>query len=824
MGRQPFQAIWNGLTLAAWLVDAANLQILQANEAAALLVGRRSTNMEGMSVLELAATPEDQFYWSQPMADIAAGIHSHTWVRNMCSQALVPVDRRVLAIQTQADGGGVQCLLLTMQDRSEQEASRLELEALLSELRATLDSAVDGVLTCNLHGQVRAFNHRLAEIWQLPHELLLQRDDAAIWAHIEGQALDRAAYRAARMEIMREPLRESSDILGLRNGMTVEQRSVPQLVQGRPAGRVYTFRDISGDIRTQADLRLAAQVFESSLDAVFIADKRNAIVRINPACKQLLGASAAVAVGQGVTTLFTKGRGKSAFMTEVQQSWLQKGFWDGELRLRRSDGSECSVHLSWVALGAAEKGDAQSIGFMRDLTQQHAARQRIEQLAYRDALTGLPNGLLLGERVAAAIELSQASDGSFAILFLDLDRFKIVNDSLGHPFGDRVLKLVAERLQGCLRQSDMLCRLGGDEFVIYLNGADAGVAEGVARRMLEEMQTPFMLDGMGFSIQCSIGVSMFPQDGKTLDDLIKQADTAMYQVKDRGRGNVGFYRPQMNANLLSRMKLEHAMRQALGAGHMAVHYQPQVDMATGRIVGAEALARWTDPEFGVVSPGSFIPLAEESGFIVSLGAWVMEQAIKEAAHWMGCGTPLVVSVNVSALEFRQVGFVERIISLLARHGLPAKLLELELTESVLLHDAQEMEQVLATLTRLGLRLAIDDFGTGYSSLAYLKKLDIDRLKIDRTFVSGLPADEGDGAIVQAVVSMGQALGFSVVAEGVETQSQRHALQNMGCEYYQGFLCAPALPAAEFRARMLSPAPDQKHMAKRAPCRSRAAKR
>jgi EAL domain-containing protein (putative c-di-GMP-specific phosphodiesterase class I) len=236
------------------------------------------------------------------------------------------------------------------------------------------------------------------------------------------------------------------------------------------------------------------------------------------------------------------------------------------------------------------------------------------------------------------------------------------------------------------------------------------------------------------------------------------------------------------------------------------------------------LARWTDPEFGVVSPGSFIPLAEESGFIVSLGAWVMEQAIKEAAHWMGCGTPLVVSVNVSALEFRQVGFVERIISLLARHGLPAKLLELELTESVLLHDAQEMEQVLATLTRLGLRLAIDDFGTGYSSLAYLKKLDIDRLKIDRTFVSGLPADEGDGAIVQAVVSMGQALGFSVVAEGVETQSQRHALQNMGCEYYQGFLCAPALPAAEFRARMLSPAPDQKHMAKRAPCRSRAAKR
>ena len=825
MGRQPFQAIWNGLALAAWLVDAKTLQILQANEAAALLVGRRVEDMAGMSILELAVTPEDQIFWSQPAADIAAGIHSHTWVRNARSQALVPVDRRVLVIHSRADGGSVQSLLLTMQDRSEQEASRLELESLLSELRATLDSAVDGVLTCNLHGQVRAFNHRLAEIWQLPHALLLQRDDEAIWAHIESQVLDSEAYRMGRMEIVREPLRESSDIVQLRNGMTVEQRSVPQLVQGRPAGRVYTFRDISLDIRTQADLRLAAQMFESSLDAVFIADKRNAVVRINPACKQLLGAPAASAVvGQAVTSLFAKRKGKSAFISEVRQAWLLKGFWEGELQLRRGDGDECSVHLSWVALRDADGGDAQSIGFMRDLTQQHAAKQRIEQLAYRDALTGLPNGLLLGERVAAAIELARASGDSFAILFVDLDRFKIVNDSLGHPFGDRVLKLVAGRLQGCLRQADMLCRLGGDEFVIYLHGADAVIAEGVARRMLEEMQSPFMLDGMGFSIQCSIGVSMFPQDGESLDDLIKQADTAMYQVKDRGRGNVGFYQPQMNANLLSRMKLEHAMRQALGLGHMAVHYQPQVDMATGRIVGAEALARWTDPEFGVVSPGSFIPLAEESGFIVTLGAWVMEQAIKEAAHWMACGSPLVVSVNVSALEFQQVGFVERISSLLAKYGLPAQQLELELTESVLLHDAHEMEQVLATLTGMGLRLAIDDFGTGYSSLAYLKKLDIDRLKIDRTFVMGLPSDEGDSAIVQAVVSMGRALGFSVVAEGVETREQRLALQAMGCEYYQGFLCAPGLPAAEFRARMVALTPEQKRMVKRTPCRSRAAKR
>jgi EAL domain-containing protein (putative c-di-GMP-specific phosphodiesterase class I) len=273
----------------------------------------------------------------------------------------------------------------------------------------------------------------------------------------------------------------------------------------------------------------------------------------------------------------------------------------------------------------------------------------------------------------------------------------------------------------------------------------------------------------------------------------------MYRVKERGRGSYGFYQPQMNAHLLSRMKMEHAMRQALGQGHMAVHYQPQVGMADGRIVGAEALVRWTDPELGAVSPSVFIPLAEESGYIVTLGAWVMEQAIREAARWRRCGVPLPVSVNVSALEFRQPGFVERVTGLLDECGLPPDQLELELTETILLQDALEMEQLLHALSQLGVRLSIDDFGTGYSSLAYLKKLDIHKLKIDKSFVSGLPGDEGDRAIVRAIASMGRALRIEVLAEGVETEQQRLALREMDCDCYQGFLCAPALPMADFRA-------------------------
>ena len=272
----------------------------------------------------------------------------------------------------------------------------------------------------------------------------------------------------------------------------------------------------------------------------------------------------------------------------------------------------------------------------------------------------------------------------------------------------------------------------------------------------------------------------------------------MYRVKERGRGSYGFYQPQMNANLLSRMKLEHAMRQALGEQRLSVHYQPQVNLITGRIIGAEALIRWTDPEFGAVSPAQFVPLAEESGYIVTLGAWVMEQAVREAAQWMRDGMPIVVSVNVSALEFRQADFVERLTRLLAVHQLPPTLLELELTETILLQDAHEMELRLGALSELGVSLAIDDFGTGYSSLAYLKKLPIHKLKIDQSFVRGLPEDDGDRAIVSAIISMGRALHIEVVAEGVETSAQRAVLQQMQCGHFQGYLCSPGLPSAEFR--------------------------
>ena len=433
----------------------------------------------------------------------------------------------------------------------------------------------------------------------------------------------------------------------------------------------------------------------------------------------------------------------------------------------------------------------------RDLTERLDAQKRIETLAYTDALTGLPNRLLLGQRVAVALRAAQRNDTQFAILFIDLDRFKNINDSLGHAFGDHALVEAASRVQKVLREVDTLCRVGGDEFVAYLHEADAVGAEIVTRRILERLAQPFDVDGVSFSLGCSIGVAMYPTDGNSLDALIQCADTAMFRVKERGRGNFRFYQPQMNVDLLARVKMDHAMRQGMEQGLFRLHYQPQIALCDGRLLGAEALVRWTDPELGPVSPAKFIPLAEESGFIIAIGNWVLEEAVRQATVWQEAGTPTVVSVNVSALQFQQGDFVERVARVVHAAGLQPRLLELELTESILIRDANEALARLHSLASLGVSLSIDDFGTGYSSLAYLKKFPISKLKIDRAFVMGLPGDEGDRAIVSATIAMARALKLAVVAEGVETPAQRDYLHGLQCEAFQGFLCSPGLPATEF---------------------------
>ncbi len=785
-------ALIESLVEAVWLVDAVTLRIAQVNQAAVELVGVPRENMIDKAAIELTATPEDLYFWEDVAAGLSEKIHSETLLRS-ADGVSIPVERKVSRIWIDA---ATPMFMVCLRDLRQQRRTEVELESLIAELRATLESTADGILACDLDGRVRNYNRHFAELWRIPEALMVRRDDPALFAHMASEMADPDAYRRRLAEIADFPLLEAADELLLHSGRIIERRSLPQYSRGQASGRVFAFRDVTQRVDSQAQLRLAAKVFDSSLDAIFITGADDLLLAVNPGCERLTGLPQARLVGTSSQDFFYDPHDQGLF-ARVAQHLKTDGYWEGEVWHRHGVGQPHAVQVSWVLLRDELDNPTNSICFFKDLSEKYAAQQRIETLAYRDVLTGLPNRLLLSQRVDFALRMAERSGGQFAVFFLDLDRFKNINDSMGHAFGDRVLVEVAERIKTCLRDVDTLCRLGGDEFVLFLQEADAPGAEACAQRVLQGLARPFLIDAMSFTIGCSIGVALYPDDGKTLDELIQYADTAMYRVKERGRGSFRFYQPQMNVDVLSRMKMDHAMRQGMEQGRFALRYQPQVALGSGALVGAEALARWTDPEFGEVSPSVFIVLAEETGFIIPIGNWVLQQAVRQAAQWQRGGTPVTVSINVSALQFQQVDFVALVNDALRAAELAPHLLELELTESILLRDADEALERLHALAALGVGLSIDDFGTGYSSLSYLKRFPISKLKIDRSFVTGLPDDESDRAIVGATIGMARALKLDVVAEGVETQAQHDCLRELRCAAYQGFLCAPALAPAAF---------------------------
>ena len=788
----------NGLLEAVWLVDPVTLRILAVNSASCELLGLDSVDLVGRPAIELTATPEDQFFWEDIAAGLSHGIHSETLLRGSDGVA-VPVERRVSRAWPAPDCA---VYVVGIRDLRQQRRTEDELERLVAELRATLESTADGILVSDLNGHVCNYNRNFVSLWDVPEELLLTRKDKALFAHLSASVADSESYERRLQEISEDPQLETSDILVLTAGRVLERDSRPQFSRGQPTGRVFSFRDITLRLDAESRQRLAAKVFESSLDAIFITDPEFEILAVNPICQQLTDRPPSYFKGTSPQVLFQDKHDLDS-LARIQQVLIDTGFWQGQAWLKKNNNAHCAVQLSWVLLRDDRGVVLHTIGFFKDLTDALAAQKRIEQLAYSDILTGLPNKLLLSQQVDFALRVAERSGAEYGVFFIDLDRFKTINDSMGHAFGDRVLIDVAQRIKRCLRDGDMLSRLGSDEFVLFLRDMDAHGAEVLARRILDVIGRPFQIDEMSFSVGCSMGIALYPEDGRTLDELIKCADTAMHLVKERGRGSFRFYQPQMNVDLLSRMKMDHAMRQAMERSLFRLHYQPQISLKTGRLLGAEALIRWTDAELGNVSPALFIPLAEESGFIITIGNWVLEEAVRQAVIWQNCGTPITVSINVSALQFQQTDFVEIVASILRCSGLAPHLLELELTESILVKDANEALGRLHALAALGVLMSIDDFGTGYSSLAYLKKFPISKLKIDRSFVMGLPEDESDRAIVSATIGMARGLKLKVVAEGVETLAQRDYLASLDCESFQGFLCSPGLPAKEFEQLMAS---------------------
>ncbi|MBV8665645.1 MAG: EAL domain-containing protein [Burkholderiaceae bacterium] len=435
--------------------------------------------------------------------------------------------------------------------------------------------------------------------------------------------------------------------------------------------------------------------------------------------------------------------------------------------------------------------------YFRDITEKVQAKLRIEELSCTDMLTGLPNRRALVRHIENILGKSDLNRPEFALLHVDLDRFKQINETLGHDFGDQVLQEVGKRLSAILDGSAILARIGSDGFAMLIGDACPHVAESMAQKIQEEMVRPFSFEALNFTVCCSIGIALFPNDGENADEILSNAERAMHWCKENGRGSIRFHKPFEQVDMLARMRLDHDMRIALVERQFRLHYQPQIDLSTGNVIGAEALIRWRDKHGKDVLPGAFIPVAEETGFIVTIGEWVLQQAIEQASEWMRKGLHIPVAVNVSALQFQQPRFVERVAECLHVAGLPPRLVELELTEGILLQDAEEALSRLQDLADLGVQLSIDDFGTGYSSLAYLKRFPIHRLKIDRGFIRGLPSDTSDASIVNAIVQMGQSLQLRVIAEGVENEAQRDYLKHIGCDEFQGYLCAPALDSARF---------------------------
>ncbi len=797
MKAHPWQSLIEGLLEAVILVDPIQLRIVAANQAIHQLLQVPPGSLFGKGIVDLAAAPEDVFFWEDVAAGLSENIHSETLLKR-ADGSIVQIERRVTLLRMGLDSS---VYIVAINDNSSQRRVENELEKLIAELRATLESTADGILVTDLDGAIRSYNHLFAELWGLPDDLMTQRNDRAIYAWMDKSMLDARQYEERLGTITRSPLMEATDVLTLRSGKILERVTLPQYARGRPIGRVYSYRDITQRLADEARLRLAAKVFESSTDAIFITDAEQRIVTTNPSFERLSSYTEQEMLGKTPRDFFSM-EGNATQVENLLKELENLGFWEGELWNRRKNGNAYLCMISLVRVPDAHGGALNYIGFFKDRTETHTAKQKIEELAFSDVLTGLPNRLLLDERIRQAITISSRNHSTFALLFLDLDHFKQINDALGHPFGDRVLLQVTERLKKCIRQVDTASRLGGDEFVLLLHEADAEGAEICARRVLEELSAPFSLDGMNFTVTASIGIALYPADGLSMADLIKNADSAMYHVKERGRSDFRFYQRQMNIGLLSRMKLDHAMRQALEHQLFRLHYQPQVELATGKLLGVEALLRWTDKDLGEVSPAQFIPVAEESGVIVPIGNWVMQTAIRQSALWNRDGKSMRVAINVSALQFQQANFVDSIAAALQEHGLQPQCIELELTESILIKDAEDALKKLESLAALGVKLAIDDFGTGYSSLSYLKRFPIYKLKIDRSFIDDLPDNESDIAIVTAIISLAHALKLRVIAEGVETREQRDFLQHLQCEEMQGYQFAHAMSAEEFEQRYL----------------------
>ncbi|KQY11943.1 diguanylate cyclase [Massilia sp. Root133] len=679
-------------------------------------------------------------------------------------------------------------------DISERKYNEMRIEALLAEQGAVLDNVMFGIMYVR-ERRVVSTNRRFDELFGYGEGELLGDPIGVLFPTVEDYVQG--------IEVAEPVLARGGDFGDERQFRRRDGSLVWCTVSGRALdperqddGSIWVFADITERRQTEEKLRLSATVLEHIADGVMVIDLHGKIVATNPAFTQITGYTESEAVGthSSLTRLASHDAG---FSETLWADLAETGFWRGELRNRRKNGE---TYLEWLTVSAV-RDDADAVTHyvcvFSDITKVKESQDKLDHLAHHDPLTGLPNRLLFHDRLQHAMVRAARNNRELAVMFIDLDRFKTVNDTLGHHIGDELLKQVAGQLAECLRDGDTLARLGGDEFIVLLEDVDgARGARLVAEKLMQLFERPVLVSDYELFVTGSVGISLFPQDAADMNMLIRNADVAMYHAKARGRNGYQLYAPSMDGDGAERLRMEGLLRRAIERGEIRLHYQPQVEIETGRLIGVEALVRWHSAELGHVPPARFIPLAEDIGFICQLGAWVLEQACRQVVCWEKAGLYVPkVAVNLSGRQFDRGSVAPLVACALAGTGLAPQRLQLEVTESVIMNTGDAL-QYINDLHALGVELAIDDFGTGYSSLAYLKQLPVQTLKIDRSFIKDIPADKDDEAIAVAIVQLGKSMDLAVIAEGVETAEQAAFLLRHGCRRAQGYLYGRPVEPAE----------------------------
>lgn len=675
---------------------------------------------------------------------------------------------------------------------------------LRDQYRSIFENAIEGIYQTTIDGRYLRVNPALARIYGYPSPDALMSALTDIAGQLYVDPTRRTAFQAAMAE---EGFVQNFEAeIYRRDGQTIWISETARCVRGRLGEILYyegMVEDVTARRASEQKLRLMATVFDSVADGILIVDRDLTVMAVNPAHEAISGFTREDMLGQPLGMLLEPGFHEQQFLPGIWATLQREGRWSGEATCRHKDGPPFVGALSMAQVRGGEGDFGHAVVTCSNISERKEQEQRIWHHANYDLLTQLPNRWLLTERLSQAILAARRHDTMLAVLFLDLNGFKQINDGMGHQAGDRLLQQVARRLQCSTRLSDIIGRLGGDEFLVVAPDLDSReAAVHFVDKILYSLGEPFQINGQQIFCQPSIGVACFPEDGDDAETLIRHSDLAMYEAKRDKQQRFVPYTPVMEARSNQQIAIESELRQAIERQDLVLHFQPKAAGDTRQLTGAEALVRWRHPMRGLVPPGEFIPIAEESGLILPLGGWVLREACRQFAEWLAQGLDLPrLSINLSLRQFRDADFLRTLHRVIEQTGLPATAIELELTESAMLVDIDATIAMLRSLKALGVRLAIDDFGTGYSSLAYLKRLPIDVVKIDRSFVCELAENRVDRKIVRAIVDLAGALGFVTVAEGVENEAQAAILGDMGCNELQGYLIGHPEPADRFEAML-----------------------